>query len=55
MNLNPGHGSHVRLLHSRGSELRVTVAYHSRDLPRRTLTRILRQADLTPEELGDLL
>ena len=30
--------------------LRVTVAYHNRDLKRRTLDSILKQAGLSPEE-----
>jgi|GEM_PF-38018 len=43
-------GSHARLFHKERPELRVTIPIHSRDLPEKTLRRILRQADLTEKE-----
>jgi len=43
-------GSHARLLHSTRTQLRVTVPIHSRDMPKGTLRRIIRQAGLTVEE-----
>jgi len=48
-------GSHARLLHKIKPELRVTVPVHSKNLPKRTLNRILKQADLTMEEFQELL
>ena len=48
-------GSHARLFHKERSELRVTIPIHSKDLPVKTLHRILKQADLTPEEFKELL
>ena len=48
-------GSQARLLHRARADLRVTIPMHSRDLPRSTLSRILRQAQLTPEEFLRLL
>ncbi len=48
-------GSHARLLHPNRPELRVTVARHKKDLPPKTLTRILKQADLTRERFRELL
>ena len=48
-------GSHHYLRHPDGGRL-ITVPVHgNRDLPTGTLRSILRQADLTPEELADLL
>ena len=48
--------SHHFLVHRTDPRRRVTVAYHgSRDIPRATLAHILRQAGLTPDELGKLL
>ncbi|MGH2602936.1 MAG: type II toxin-antitoxin system HicA family toxin [Dehalococcoidia bacterium] len=48
-------GSHHYLRRRDGGPL-VTVPVHgNRDLPTGTLRSILRQADLTPEELADLL
>jgi predicted RNA binding protein YcfA (HicA-like mRNA interferase family) len=43
-------GSHQILKHRDKPTLRVTVAYHSRDLKRRTLESIIEQAELTVEE-----
>ena len=48
-------GSHVRLLHRTRTELRVTIPMHSRDMPRGTLRRVIRQAGLTVEEFLELL
>lgn len=48
-------GSHVRLLHRTRPELKVTISIHSGDIPRGTLKRILKQADLSAEEFLDLL
>jgi predicted RNA binding protein YcfA (HicA-like mRNA interferase family) len=45
-------GSHYIL--KKGS-LRVTVAYHGKDLKPRTLASIINQAELTVEEFLDLL
>jgi len=48
-------GSHARLMHSTKAELRVTVPIHSKDIPKGTLRRIIRQAGLTIEEFLNLL
>ena len=48
-------GSHRVLKHPGRPELRVTVPYHNRDLKRRTLASIIRQAGLSQEEFLDLL
>lgn len=48
-------GSHVRLIHETRPDLRVTVPIHSKDMPKGTLRRIIRQADLTVEEFLQLL
>jgi predicted RNA binding protein YcfA (HicA-like mRNA interferase family) len=49
-------GSHHLLVHRDDPRRRVTVAYHgSKDVPRGTLTNILRQAQLTVDELLRLL
>jgi predicted RNA binding protein YcfA (HicA-like mRNA interferase family) len=48
-------GSHARLLHKEKRELRVTVPIHNRDLPEKTLRRILKQVDLTDEAFIKLL
>ncbi len=47
--------SHARLLHNRRPELRVTVPIHSKDLLRTLLKRILKQADLSPEQFLEFL
>lgn len=44
-------GSHVRLIHVRDSWRRVTVPMHDRDLPKGTLKSILRQAEISVDEL----
>ena len=49
-------GSHHFLVHRTDPRRRVTVAYHgARDIPRATLSSILRQAGLTVEEFLALL
>lgn len=49
-------GSHHLLVHREDPRRRVTVAYHgSKDIPRGTLSSILRQAQLTVDELLALL
>lgn len=48
-------GSHHILRHPDKPGLRVTVAVHSRDIPRPTLQLILKQAGLSTEEFIQLL
>jgi predicted RNA binding protein YcfA (HicA-like mRNA interferase family) len=48
-------GSHVQLKHRDHPELRITVPYHSCDVPRGTLRSIIRQASLTVEQFIKLL
>ena len=48
-------GSHVRLVHETKSDVKVTVPIHSKDIPKGTLRRIIKQADLTVEEFLQLL
>jgi len=49
-------GSHIQMRHPKKSHLRVTIPRHDRfDLPLPVLKNILRQAELTVEELLDLL
>jgi len=48
-------GSHVQLKHRDHPELRVTVPYHTGDVPRGTLRSIIRQAGLTAEQFSALL
>ncbi|MBN1376431.1 MAG: type II toxin-antitoxin system HicA family toxin [Dehalococcoidia bacterium] len=48
-------GSHARLKHQTKKNLRVTIPIHSKDLPDRTLRRILKQAGLSDEEFLKLL
>ena len=48
-------GSPARLLHRTDPELRVTVPIHSKDMPKGTLRRVIRQAGLTVEEFLELL
>lgn len=43
-------GGHYFLKHPDRPNLRVSVAYHSKDLKRRTLESIIEQAGLTAEE-----
>jgi predicted RNA binding protein YcfA (HicA-like mRNA interferase family) len=48
-------GSHARLEHATRKNLRLTVPIHGKDLPERTLRRILKQAGLSEEEFIRLL
>jgi predicted RNA binding protein YcfA (HicA-like mRNA interferase family) len=48
-------GSHVQLKHPDHPELRITVPYHSGDVPHGTLRSIIRQAGLTVEQFSALL
>jgi predicted RNA binding protein YcfA (HicA-like mRNA interferase family) len=48
-------GSHVQLKHRDRPELRITVPFHSGDVPRGTLRSIIRQAGLTVEQFSALL
>ncbi len=48
-------GSHISLIHPSHPELTVTVPQHNKDLKKGTLSHILKQADLTVEELIGLL
>jgi len=48
-------GSHARFIHETRSDLKVTVPVHSKDIPKGTLRRIIKQADLTVEEFLQLL
>jgi predicted RNA binding protein YcfA (HicA-like mRNA interferase family) len=48
-------GSHARLIHKTRPELRLTVPIHSKDIPKGTLRRIIRQTGLTVEEFLKLL
>ncbi len=43
-------GSHYILKHPDKPALRISVPYHSKDLKRRTLESIIKQAGLTTEE-----
>ena len=47
-------GSHYILKHPRNPSLRVTLPYHSKDLKRRTLESIIKQAGFTVEEYNAL-
>ena len=48
-------GSHHILKHPDKPELRVTVAMHNRDLKRKTIASIIRDAGYTVEEFIELL
>jgi predicted RNA binding protein YcfA (HicA-like mRNA interferase family) len=48
-------GSHTFLKHPDRLELRVTVPMHNRDLKRKTLLTIIRQAGYTTEDFLELL
>jgi predicted RNA binding protein YcfA (HicA-like mRNA interferase family) len=48
-------GGHYVLKHPDKPALRVTVAYHNRDLKRRTLESIIEQARMTIEEFLEFL
>lgn len=46
-------GSHLRLVHSDGRK--VTIAIHNKPIPKGTLKSILRQAEISYEELIELI
>ena len=48
-------GSHRFYIHPNRPTKVVTVPYHNKDLKKATLKSVLRQADLTVEELTELL
>ena len=49
-------GSHSFLKHAtRGGLVLVTVPYTNKDLPKKTLGSILKQADLSADELAEML
>jgi hypothetical protein len=48
-------GSHTRLFHQQKPELKVTVPVHNKDLPEKTLRRILKQAHVTDDKFLKLL
>jgi len=48
-------GSHYILKHPENPDLRVTVAFHNRELKRKTLASIIEQAGYTVEEFTELL
>lgn len=48
-------GSHYFLAHPDRPGLRVTVAYHNKDLKPKTLRSLIRQAGLTVDEFLDFL
>lgn len=49
-------GSHVQLQHVEKKHLRITVPFHGRfDLPREVVISILKQAELSKEELETFL
>jgi len=48
-------GSHYMLKHPERPLLRVTVAWHNRDLKRKTLATIIEQAGYSVEEFIELL
>ena len=48
-------GSHVQLKHPKDPRILVTVARHSRDITRSTLSSILKQARLSAHEFLKLL
>jgi predicted RNA binding protein YcfA (HicA-like mRNA interferase family) len=47
--------SHYYLKHRQYQELRVSLPYHNKDLRRGTIKNVLLQANLTPDELAELL
>ena len=48
-------GSHYVLKREGSPELRVTIPMHNKDLKRKTLSSIIRQAGLTAEQFLELL
>ncbi|MBI3343016.1 type II toxin-antitoxin system HicA family toxin [Candidatus Gottesmanbacteria bacterium] len=49
----PTKGSHVVYIHPDGR--RTTIAFHAKPIPKGTLRAILRQTDISVEDLMDLL
>jgi predicted RNA binding protein YcfA (HicA-like mRNA interferase family) len=47
-------GSHVQLKHPEKPAVRVTIPFHSKDLPKHILRSILRQAQMSVEEFSSL-
>ena len=48
-------GSHVQLKHRDNPHLRLTVPFHSRDIPKAVIRSIIAQAGLSVTEFRDLL
>ena len=48
-------GSHVQLKHATRGELRLTIPFHNRDLPKAVLRSIIRRADMSVEQFLSLL
>ena len=53
--INHQTGSHARLFHRTKSYLKITIPIHSKDIPQPTLSRILKQAEISKEEFLKLL
>lgn len=47
-------GSHHILKHPNRPNIRVTIAYHTKDLKRKTLMEIIEQSDMSIDEFLDL-
>jgi len=48
-------GSHAQLRNKDDPKLRVTIPIHNKDIPKRTLTSIIRQAGLTIDKFLEYL
>lgn len=48
-------GSHAQLYHPDNADILVMIPIHNKDLPKGTLRNILRQAEMSVEELNKLL
>ena len=48
-------GSHVRMKRQRGKEVLIVIIPMHRELAKGTLRSVLRQANMTPEDLNQLL
>ena len=48
-------GSHARLIHSQQPSRKVTIPMHNKDLPKGALRNILRQAEISVDELKKYL
>jgi len=53
--INRQSGSHAQLYHSEKPGLLVTIPVHTKTLPKGTLKNILRQAEMTVDELINFL